>query len=70
MQTVRLTTCNTSYEAHIIKGKLESEGIPSILTNENMSNLYSGLISAFSGVDILVNENDLERAKQLLTSNS
>ena len=66
MQTVRLTTCNTSYEAHIIKGNLESEGIPSILTNENMSNLYSGLISAFSGVDILVNENDLERAKEIL----
>lgn len=66
MQTVRLTTCNTSYEAHLIKGRLEAEGIPSVLTNENMANLYSGLISAFTGIDILVNEDDLEQAKEII----
>ncbi len=66
MQTVRLTTCNTSYEAHLIKGRLEAEGIPSVLTNENMASLYSGLISAFTGIDILVNEDDLEQAKEII----
>ncbi len=66
MRTVRLTTCNTSFEAHLLKTALEAKGIPSALHNENMTNLYGGLISAFTGVDIFVYEGDLERAKQII----
>ncbi len=70
MRTVRLTTCNTSYEAHILKNALQAEGIPSVLHNENMTNLYGGLIAAFTGVDILVNECDLKRAIQIINCNN
>lgn len=69
MMTVRLTTCNTSFEAHVLKTALEAEGIPSALHNENMTNLYGGLISAFTGVDVFVYEKDLERAKKILNEN-
>jgi len=66
MRTVRLTTCNTSFEAHVLKNALETEGIAAALHNENMTNLYGGLISAFTGVDIFVFEDDLEHAQQVL----
>ena len=69
MRTIRLTTCNTSYHAHLLQNALEAEGIPSVLHNENMTNLF-GLISAFSGVDVLVYEDDLERAKAVLENGS
>ena len=66
MRTVRLITCNTSFEAHVLKNALEAEGIQSALHNENVTNLYGGMISAFSGVDIFVYDKDLERAKQII----
>lgn len=66
MRTVRLITCNTSFEAHVLKNALEAEGISSALHNENVTNLYGGMISAFSGVDIFVYDKDLERAKQII----
>ena len=68
MRTVRLITCNTSFEAHVLKNALEAEGISSALHNENVTNLYGGMISAFSGVDIFVYDKDLERAKQIITN--
>ncbi len=54
----------------MLKTALEAEGIPSALHNENMTNLYGGLISAFTGVDIFVYEKDLERAKKILNENN
>ena len=65
-RTVRLTTCNNSYEAHILQGTLQAEGIASALHNENMTNLFGGLISGFSGVDIFVFEDELERAREIM----
>ena len=65
-RTVRLTTCNNSYEAHILQGALLAEGISSALHNENMTNLFGGLISGFSGVDIFVYEDELDRAREVM----
>lgn len=64
MKTVRLTTCASTFEAHCIKGQLESEGICCVMNNEIMST-YPPL----SGVDIFVNEEDLERAKEIISNN-
>lgn len=63
---VRLTTCNSDFEAQLIKGLLESEGIMSMLTNENVTNLYAGIIASWTGIDIMVREEDLEQAKAIL----
>ena len=40
--------------------------LASALHNENMTNLFGGLISGFSGVDIFVFEDELERAREIM----
>lgn len=67
MQTIRLMTCESSVEANIIKGRLESEGIECFIANENFSNLmphYNNIMG--SGAQIIIKEDDLDKAKQLL----
>lgn len=71
MKTVVLTTCNNAVEANLIKGMLENNGIECFLTNENFSNLmpfYNGIMG--SGVQVVIDENDLVRAKELLAYQS
>lgn len=67
MKTIKLTTCNSIQEANIIKGHLANEGIYSIITNENFTNLmphYNGVMGA--GVQILINESDYAQACNLI----
>jgi len=67
MRTVNLLTCNNVQEASIIKGRLENEGIPCFLTNENITTIapyLNGLMG--SGTQIMVFEQDLETAIQLI----
>ncbi|MBR4219095.1 MAG: DUF2007 domain-containing protein [Bacteroidales bacterium] len=66
MKTIRLTTCSSSIEAHLIQDLLKQEGISCILQNENISNIFGSATLELTGVDILVYEEDLEKAKALL----
>ena len=50
MKTVRLITCDSSFQARLILGALENEGIAGILHNENSSNILKGYINNI-GVD-------------------
>jgi hypothetical protein len=71
MQTIRLLTCDNIQEANLIKGRLENEGIPAIVTNENFTTLmpfYNGMLGA--GVQVLVHEHDYQRASELLVLNT
>ncbi len=70
MKTVRLITCETSIQANIIKGRLENEGIPCFITNENFSNLmpnYNRILD--SGPHIMVDQNSYQKAIELLELN-
>lgn len=49
-------------DAAIVQGMLKSHGIQSVLQDRN--NAY---VPIFGGVDLLVNDNDYEKARQLLT---
>ena len=69
MKTRKLITCNDDFQARLIQGALENEGIPSALHNENTSNVLRGFVSNVSGVDIFVYEDDYERAMALLERN-
>lgn len=69
MKTVRLITCNDSFQAHLIQGALKNEGIDSILQNDNTSGVLRGYISPISGVDIFVAEEQYEEAFALLERN-
>ena len=62
---VKLTECPNSFEAQLIKTHLEAEGIPAMVTGENMSTLYCGAVAAFNP-RVLVNEEDLDRAKEII----
>ena len=67
MNTIKLITCDNSAEAYLIKGRLLNEGIDCFLTNENFTNLmplYNNMLG--SGIQILINEEDLERASLLI----
>jgi len=66
VDTTIITTCANSIEAHLIKNKLEREGIQSFLINENFSNLMPYFFKILSsGVQVLVNKDDLKRAEEI-----
>jgi len=68
MAIITLTTCNTSIEANMIKGLLDSEGIESFLTNENFATLmpgYNGMLG--SGIQVMIDEVDSERAIEIIS---
>lgn len=66
MHTIKLITCDNSFQANVIKGRLENEGIPCFLKNENFNFLYGGINSNSIGVDIMINEEDLEKAEAII----
>ncbi|MDE6577904.1 MAG: DUF2007 domain-containing protein [Muribaculaceae bacterium] len=59
--TVTLVTYSTLEEAYIVKGMLESHGIPALVRNEN--NLY---VPIFDGVSVVIFEKDWDKAQKLL----
>lgn len=61
MKTVRLTTCDNTFEAQLVKNNLENAGIPVMLGNEIMSTY-----PPMSGVDLFVYESDYERALEII----
>ena len=69
MKTRKLITCNDAFRARLIQGALENEDIPSVLHNENTSNVLRGFVSNVSGVDVFVYEDDYEAAVRLLERN-
>ena len=66
MKIKRLLTSNNLSEAHIIKGKLESEGIDCFLTNENFTGLFPINSNTSLGVQIMVSETDYTKAYEIL----
>ena len=53
-------------EAHILKGKLESEGVRAYVTGENFSTFYPFAAQLTGGVELKVSANDADRAKEIL----
>ncbi len=69
MKTVKLITCDDAFQAHLIQGALENEGIVSVLHNENMSSVMRGYVRDVTGVDIFVYEDEYDNALRLLERN-
>jgi hypothetical protein len=62
-----VTTTADGMTAAIIQGRLEAEGIPSMLRPAGLSSwLFPGGPSGFGAVDILVPANRLDEATQVL----
>jgi hypothetical protein len=66
----QLVTVRTAryMEAHIIKGRLESEGIPVLLSYESAGLVYGLTIDGLGEVKIMVPEHLAEEAKEILTA--
>ena len=64
MKTVRLTSFQDNVQAHMLQDILHNEGIESMLQGE-LSNQVMSYIRSID-VDVLVFENDLERAQTIL----
>ena len=64
----RLVTVCTArqMEAQIIKGRLESEGIPTLLSYDSASLVYGLTIDGLGEVKILVPEHLAKEAKEIL----
>ena len=54
------------FEAEIVKGRLESEGIPAMIMNNSMSAIFSTYTVMAGPVSVLVNPQDEERVIELL----
>ncbi len=67
MEYCRIITCDSLTEAYLIKGRLNNNGVECFLTNENITNLmpmFNNMLG--SGIQIFVNEKDLEIAKEII----
>jgi hypothetical protein len=62
---VTLRTANY-LEAHIIKGRLETEGIPVLLSYESAGLVYGITVDGLGQVKIMVPEHLAEEAKEIL----
>ncbi|HXZ94544.1 MAG TPA: DUF2007 domain-containing protein [Dehalococcoidia bacterium] len=62
-----VTVCTANYmEAQIIKGRLESEGIPVLLSYESAGLIYGITVDGLGQVKIMVPQNLAEEAKGIL----
>lgn len=66
MKTV--ATFPDAMSASIVKGMLESNGIPASIDEQAMSSLYPAPMSGAWNVTLSVNDDDYERARSLLAS--
>lgn len=66
-EMVTVATYAHAWEAHVAAGVLDSEGIPSMLTNELFSSVYPIGFNSIGEVGLMVFSRDLERARDLLS---
>jgi len=65
-QWVTVFTFTYPHEAHVLKTRLESEGILVSLKNENMVQVYNFMSNAIGGVRLQVPEPDVPRAMEII----
>lgn len=67
MAVIRLMTCNSAFEANLIKTRLIDEDIECFLTNENFTTLLPGTNGMLgAGVQVMIDEKDKERANAII----
>jgi rubredoxin len=64
---VTVATFDISYEAHLAKARLEDEGIPALLLDENIVTMMMRYSHAVGGIKLQVRKSDAVRAKALLS---
>lgn len=62
---ITLKTCANSFEAQLLKTKLESEGIPAAVVDENMGTIYGNAVQSFNP-RVIVGSDFEEQARAIL----
>jgi len=68
MSLITLKTFDNSIDAHLLKSKLESEGIVCYLFDEHTVTMYPFYNVTVGGIKLKINEMDLEMAKEIYNS--
>jgi hypothetical protein len=63
---VTVQVVHGEFEANVIKGRLESEGIPAFLQYESVGRVYTVMIDGLGEIKIKVPAQFAEEAKQIL----
>lgn len=66
MELITIKTFDNPMEAHIVKSRLENEGIHCFLFDENMVSLNPLYNVTVGGIKLKINDKDTEKAKQVL----
>jgi rubredoxin len=66
MELITIKTFDNTSDAYLLKSKLESEGIPSVIFDENMVTLLPLQNITFGGIKLKIHSVDLDKAKELL----
>lgn len=66
MNLITIKTFDNSLEAHLLKAKLESEGIVSYLFDENMITMNLFYNITLGGIKLKINALDVEKANQII----
>jgi hypothetical protein len=61
-----VATFREPYEAQLVRGKLEAEGIPAVVQDEHLVQMNWTYSQTIGGVQVQVPEEALERARQIL----
>lgn len=68
MHYVRVYQCASEIEAQMLSQLLESEGISCLLNSDVPPSIYPVTAGALGTIDLLVDEEELERAVELLSA--
>jgi hypothetical protein len=63
----KVYTASGQIQAHVIKGRLESEGIPVLLRYDSGSTVFALTVDGLGEVEILVPRTEAARARQILS---
>ena len=66
MELVTIASLRTPTDAHLLRTLLESEGIAAFIFNEQISNTFLPLETAYGGVQLQVSAEDAERAREII----
>lgn len=66
MKLITLKTFSSDISAHLLKTRLESEGVECFILDENIVRLNSFYDLAVGGIRLQVREEDFQRAKELI----
>ena len=66
MELITIKTFDNSFETHLLKTKLESEGINCYIFDENIVSMNPLFNNVIGGIKLKVNSKSIEKAKEIL----